>query len=118
MGGSFQQGVTNGMSQSRQSYQKSGSNGRPITSSSGKLVNKKKVASQGGIGPNGQIYNMHQSFQAPQTMMLGAENIVNQGQTNAHLINQSLKPKMIVNTNSIPLQPGKAAGMHNMGTNF
>ena len=38
------------------SYQKTAAGGRPITSSSGKLVNKKKVASQGG---GGQIYNMH-----------------------------------------------------------
>jgi hypothetical protein len=33
------------------------------------------------------------------------------GQGNAHLINQSLKPKMIMNNNSIPMQPGKL-GMH------
>ena len=59
---------------------------------------------------------MHQSFQGPQNMLINNhENINNNSQTNTHIINQSLKPKMIVNNNSIPLQPGKMGGMHNVG---
>jgi hypothetical protein len=59
MGGSFNQGVNH----TRQIAKGSQGGGRPITSSSGKLVTKKKVVSAGGaIGPNGQIYNMHSSF--------------------------------------------------------
>jgi hypothetical protein len=52
IGGSFNNMMT--QSQSR-GYQKSSGGGRPITSSSGKLVNKKKVVSQGGgaVGANG-----------------------------------------------------------------
>lgn len=53
IGNSFSVAMNQG--NNRTSFQKSSaSGGRPITSSSGKLVNKKKVVSQGGgIGPNG-----------------------------------------------------------------
>ena len=40
----------------------------------------------------------------------------NAGAGNAHVINQSLKPKMIMNNNSIPLQPGKVGGMHQINS--
>jgi len=68
------------------------------------------VGSAGGaIGPNGQIYNMHSSFQAQSMNHDGLSNVVQNSQ--AHVINQSLKPKMIMNNNAaIPMQPGK--GMH------
>jgi hypothetical protein len=54
---------------------------------------------------------MHQSFQPQQNMLLNPDQIGGSMGGNAHVINQSLKPKMIMNNNSIPLQPGKV-GMH------